>query len=73
MRGIDACEVCKEKGIISGAGQITNNSAEATFAFLNYPGTSFHLDFRKPKPSSSFLSLAADWIRGLPGMQLVRL
>lgn len=67
VRGVDACDVCREKDIISRGGQPTRQSIRSETGLPAATGNGSSSQSAEPGKSDGFLSSVADWIGGLLG------
>jgi hypothetical protein len=73
VRGIDACEVCREKDIILKGGQPSRQSSGGDASLPAVSGNQGASESGQTEQSKGFLSTVADWIGGLLGMLTGRL
>ena len=73
VRGVDACDVCREKDIILKGGQPSQQASRNDSGLPLLSANQSSSQSEKSEPSGGFLSMVANWIRGLLGMLLVRL
>lgn len=73
VRGVDACDVCREKDIILKGGQSSPQASRNDTALPVLSGNQSSSQSAKSEPSGGFLSTVANWIRRLLGMLLLRL
>jgi hypothetical protein len=73
VRGVDACDVCREKDIILKGGKPSQQASRNDTGLPALSANQSPTQSEESKPSGGFLSMVADWIRGLLGMLLARL
>jgi hypothetical protein len=73
VRGVDACDVCREKDIILKNGQSSQQASRSDSDLPALSANQSSSQFKKSEPSGGFLSMVANWIRVLLGMLLLRL
>ena len=73
VRGVDACDVCREKDIILKGGQPSQQASRNDSGLPALSANRSSSQSEKSEPSGGFLSMVANWIRGLLGMLFARL
>jgi hypothetical protein len=68
VRGVDACDVCREKDIILKGGQPSLQSSRSDTSLPVLSGNQSSSQSGKPEQRNSFLSTVANWIRRLLGI-----
>lgn len=68
VRGVDACDVCREKDIILKGGQPSLQSSRSDSSLPVLSGNLSSPQSVKPEQRNNFLSIVANWIRRLLGI-----